>query len=97
MQSELTFEWDQDKAEVNLRKHAISFADAQAVFFDPLRTTVTDHRFDYGETRQLTFGMIDDTLYCVTFTERTNSIRIISARKANARERKRYGHRTIYH
>jgi uncharacterized protein len=97
MWSNLVFEWDSQKADSNLRKHGLSFRTAQIVFSDPLRTTITDDRNDYNETRQVTYGAIDDVLYCVTFTQRLSAIRIISARKANARERKRYGHRPIHH
>jgi uncharacterized protein len=99
MQTELSFEWDQDKAESNLRKHGILFEDAKFVFSDPNRTTVPDERFNYGEERFVAYGYIDNRLFTVVFTEDLISqvVRIISARKANARERKRYGYREIHH
>ena len=99
MQSDRTFEWDQTKAEVNLRKHGILFEDAKFVFSDLNRTTVSDDRLDYGEERLVTYGYIDNRLFTVVFTQDLTFqvIRIISARKANARERKRYGYREIHH
>lgn len=99
MQGELTFEWDQVKADINLRKHAISFEDAKFVFADPLRTTGPDDRFDYREERLVAYGYIDNRLFTVVFIQGLTSqvIPIISARKANARERKRYGYREIHH
>ena len=53
-----------------------------------------DDRFDYGETRYVAFGPIDDTLYCLVFTFRGTNVRAISLRKANRRENRRYGHET---
>ena len=99
MQVEFSFEWDQDKAASNLRKHGILFEVGVKVFLDKGRTTVPDDRFDYGEVRYNAFGYVDNRLYSVIFTKdlARNVVRIISARKANARERKRYGHREIHH
>ena len=99
MQDAFSFEWDQDKAESNLRKHGTSFTDAVFVFLDAKRTTVPDTRFDYGEERFVTYGFIDSRLFTVVFTQDLTFevIRLISARKANARERKRYGHRQVHH
>ena len=89
----MKFEWDHAKAEKNREKHGIRFEVAAKVFLDPERVTVPDRRFDYGEERFITLGRIDDRLYVVVFAEKamTATIRIISARKANARERRRYG------
>ncbi len=89
----MNFEWDQAKAETNIEKHGIRFEVAAKVFLDPDRKTAADLRFDYGEERFITVGRIDDRLYVVVFTENkvTATIRIISARKANARERRRHG------
>jgi uncharacterized protein len=99
MQDQFSFEWDQDKAASNLRKHGILFEVGAKVFLDDARTTILDDRIDYGELRQIAYGYVDNRLYSVVFTEdfSRNVIRIISARKANARERKRYGHREIHH
>jgi uncharacterized DUF497 family protein len=89
----MDFEWDELKAQGNITKHGISFENARLVFFDPERITLADTRFDYGEERFITFGRLKDRLCVVVFTkaEDAKTIRIISARKANLRERKRYG------
>jgi uncharacterized protein len=99
MSEHLSFEWDDDKAVSNLRKHGILFEDARFVFSDPNRTTVPDVRFNYGEDRFVTYGFIDNRLFTVVFAQNftLDVVRIISARKANFRERKRYGHREIHH
>jgi len=89
----MDFEWDNEKARINLAKHGISFEDARIVFYDPERLTLADMRFDYGEERFITFGRLKDRLCVVVYTMTKNNkgIRIISARKANHRERKNYG------
>jgi uncharacterized DUF497 family protein len=53
-----------------------------------------DDRFDYGETRYIAFGDIDDALYCFVFTFRGSKVRTISLRKASKRESRRYGRQT---
>ena len=84
------FEWDDAKAEANRRKHKISFRAASRVFDDPLVLIVHDVSEDYGEDRFLATGRVDDLLITVAYTERGDRIRIISARKANANERRAY-------
>ena len=84
------FEWDDAKAEANSRKHHISFREASRVFDDPLVLIVQDLSEDYGEERFLATGLVEDLLITVVYTERGDSIRIISARKANANERRTY-------
>jgi uncharacterized DUF497 family protein len=51
---------------------------------------IPDDRDDYGELREIGYAPVDGRLYCVVFTQRDNTFRIISLRKANAREVKRY-------
>jgi uncharacterized DUF497 family protein len=87
------FEWDEQKAERNQSKHSISFPFATRAFDDENRVTVIDHRYDYGETRYITLAKIDNRVYVVAFTIRSSNIRLISARKANKREVKRYENR----
>lgn len=89
----MNFEWDDVKASAHLVKHGICFEDARLVFYDLERITLADTRFDCGEERFITFGRIKDRLCVVVFTKTDDpqSIRIISARKANQRERNRYG------
>lgn len=84
------FEWDRAKAAANLRKHGVSFADALHVFADPFRLDEADSRADHGEVQRLTMGEIDGRLHVVAYTMPGNAVRLISARKANAREQERY-------
>jgi uncharacterized protein len=84
------FEWDDAKAEVNLRKHKISFRAASRVFDDPLVVIEQDLSEDYGEDRFLAIGLVADLLMAVAYTERGDRVRIISARKANAHEQRTY-------
>lgn len=86
----MTFEWDADKAASNLAKHGVSFPEAILVFDDPRRLTVVDTRHS-AEIRENTTGLIAGVLVVtVTHTDRTGTIRIISARPASRQERKRY-------
>ena len=87
-----SFEWDDDKAEANASKHGVTFNLAALVFGDPARITRTDERFDYDEERSITTGSIYGILHVVVHTDRGDSIRIISARRATRRERRAYGH-----
>ena len=86
----MEFEWDHAKDAVNRRKHGIAFTTATAVFLDPRRRTFEDTRYPYGETRWMTVVMIRGREYSVIYTVRGASIRIISARTSNARERTFY-------
>jgi uncharacterized DUF497 family protein len=86
----MRFEWDEDKNEGNIRRHGIDFADLPALFDSPLLTDL-DERMEYGEERWVTIGMLSNLAVVVVWTERAQeTIRIISARKANTYERKRY-------
>ena len=84
------FEWDEAKNRANLRKHGLDFADAEEMFrggflYEP------DTREDYGEKRWTGLGMIRGRIAHVVFVERgTETIRVISLRKASRRERKEY-------
>jgi hypothetical protein len=87
-------EWDEHKNLRNQRKHGISFEDAEEVFLDPLHVSLTERVVD-GEQRWQTVGMIEGGL--LLFVVHTSceddveeAIRIISARRADRRERKRY-------
>jgi hypothetical protein len=84
------FEWDDAKADANLRKHKISFRAASRVFDDPLVLMEQDFSEDYGEDRFLATGMVEGLLMTVAYTERDDCIRIISARKASSYERRAY-------
>jgi uncharacterized DUF497 family protein len=85
------FEWDRAKGEANLRKHGVSFEEAAGVFFDPLSVTIPDPDHSVGEGRFLTLGVSTvGRVLVVSHTERSNTLRIISARLASASERRRH-------
>ncbi len=89
----MEFEWDPKKAESNLRKHAIPFDYAVRIFLDNNRLERVDNRTDYGETRWITIGLVNDQEIAVSYTLRNETIRIISARKAERHERENYWNR----
>jgi uncharacterized protein len=84
------FEWDEDKARSNLKRHRISFEYATLVFEDKARVERPDLRIDYGEDRWLTIGLIDSFEVVVVYIMRGQNVRLISARKAKPDERKEY-------
>lgn len=86
----MEFEWDPTKAEANLRKHGVSFARASFVFNDSSRIEYFDSEDDHGEERWITIGLVHPYLLLVVFTMRNHKIRLISARKANRNEQRRY-------
>lgn len=87
----LPFEWDDDKAKKNKRKHGVSFEEASTVFGDALARTIHDPLHSEEEDRFVTLGESHRRrLLVVVFTERGDKIRIISARVATRRERKDY-------
>jgi uncharacterized DUF497 family protein len=86
----LRFEWDVHKARTNLAKHQVSFEEARTVFGDPLSLTVGDQERD-DEFRFVTIGLTETgRLVVVAHIERGHTIRIISARAAERREKKAY-------
>jgi len=96
----IVFEWDEEKARANLAEHGVSFEEARLVFFDQNSVSEIDERYDYGEERWQTIGMLDERcmlLYVAHTTSENGTvvIRIISARRANPKERRRYGNRKI--
>ncbi len=85
------FEWDPAKARGNLRSHRVSFEEAATVFGDPLALTYPDPDHSVSEQRFITAGSSSaNRVIIVAHTDRDDNIRIISARKATPRERKRY-------
>lgn len=85
------FEWDEGKNSTNQAKHGIRFEDILEVFDYPMLTKVDD-RFDYGEVRYIGIGKNQIAVFfTIVYTKREPKIRIISARKANKKERKLYG------
>jgi len=87
----MRFEWDPEKAEANQSKHSVGFDEAATVFYDPLAATFDDPEHSLEEPRFITVGYSTDRrLLLVSHTERGDTIRIISARQATPRERKRH-------
>ncbi len=86
----MRFEWDEEKNRINIRDHKIDFADVPPVFGGPMLVELDDRK-DYGEDRWGGIGFLGNVVIVVVFTERRrDTIRIVSARKANKYERKRY-------
>ena len=88
----MTFEWDGAKNRANRKKHGLDFADAHLVFAGPI-LTFEDLKQPYGESRYLTVGTLAGRMVIVAHTQRGDATRIVSMRKANARERARYQER----
>ncbi|MDR1859257.1 MAG: BrnT family toxin [Treponema sp.] len=88
----MRFTWDEKKNLVNVKKHKISFVQAAHVFSDPLRKELYDEKHSrHDEDRVIAIGMAVTRLIFVSFTEPdTETVHIISARKANERERRYY-------
>jgi uncharacterized protein len=87
----MEFEWNPDKADINLAKHAASFHEASTVFADALSVTFPDPDHSIGEERYVIIGMSESgRLLIVSHTDRENRIRIISARSANRQEKRFY-------
>jgi len=88
---ELTFEWDEEKAKANLRKHRVSFEEAKTIFNDPFLLTFPDPEHSISEQRYLNIGLSSKGRVLVLIhTERGETIRIISCRKATLSERRAY-------
>ena len=85
----MDFEWDEKKRKTSLAKHGVDFRSVPQLFGGPTIEIVDDRR-DYGETRINCLGEIEGRVYFVSTTWRGANRRIISARKANAREQKTY-------
>ncbi|MGL5835908.1 MAG: BrnT family toxin [Waterburya sp.] len=87
----MTFEWDANKAAINSSKHGISFEEAKTIFNDPLYVDFYDPDHSEDEERYLIVGQSNrGRLLIVSYTERKNSIRIISAREVTRTEREAY-------
>ena len=87
----LNFEWDEEKAKANLKKHAVSFDEATTVFMDYFSMTKSDPEHSVDEQRYIDIGISDEgNVLVVAYTERGTNIRIISCRKATHSERRFY-------
>ena len=84
------FEWDEEKDRANRAKHGIGFEEAISIFTSPI-LTAPDTRQDYGEERWISYGSLGPrVVLVVVHTRRRGRIRLISARKANVKERQAY-------
>ena len=87
----MKFEWDPQKAALNLRKHGVSFEDAASICGDPLAGTIPDPEHSTTEPRFITIGVTPaQRLLVVVHTDRAERMRIISARRAMRAETKKY-------
>ncbi len=87
IQYEAEYEWDEAKREENLRKHGVDFATMERFEWD---TAVVERSDRHGEIRFTGVGYMGDRLHQVVFTERGDTTRIISLRRAGVEERRRY-------
>jgi len=85
----MKFTWDEQKRKKTLSDRGLDFADAHKVFSGPV-FTFEDERFDYGETRLVSIGLLDDQVVVIVHTETAKEIRVISMRKGTANEQKIY-------
>jgi uncharacterized protein len=86
----MDFEFDPEKNKANLSKHGIDLQDAAWLFADASRLDLPDDREDHGEPRRVAVGEVLGRVWVVVYTVRGKVHRLISARKANEREQKRY-------
>ena len=86
----MNFEWDEAKNASNYAKHGIRFEEAVRIFTEPVVTSI-DTREDYGEVREISIGRLYNVV-CITVvhTDRDGVLRVISARRANRSERKKF-------
>jgi len=81
--------YDEAKRAANLAKHGLDFADAEAIFNHPV-ISMEDDRAAYGEQRINTIGFLNGQIVCMTYTERGDTLRVISLRKATQHEARYY-------
>ncbi len=85
------YEWDSSKAAQNLKKHRVSFEEAVTVLQDPLGSTFFDPDHSEDESRFITIGRSNRQRFLfVSHLDRGNRVRIVSARRVTARERRAY-------
>ena len=86
----MTFTWDEEKNQENIRRRGLDFADARQIFDAPMLTAL-DTREEYGEDRFVGIGFLKNFVVVVVYAEpEEDTIRIISLRKALKHERKRF-------
>ncbi len=85
------FEWNPEKEQSNVEKHGVDFTEAATVFGDPLELTIADPDHSVGEFRFLSMGFSSlNRILVVSYTEREERVRIVSARVASSKERRQY-------
>lgn len=92
----MKFEWDENKNAINKEKHKISFETAVYVFDDPYYIEMYDFEHSIDEDRYIAIGKVGDVLF-VVFTERKDTVRLISARLATNAERGLYYDQDIHY
>jgi hypothetical protein len=85
----MRFSWSERKRAINLKEHGLDFVDAARVF-EGLTFSYEDDRFDYGEQRFITLGLLAGVPVSIAHTETDDEIRVISFRKATSREARLY-------
>jgi Uncharacterized protein conserved in bacteria len=89
----MLFDWDPEKAAANLKRHDVSFDEASTVWNDYFNIELFDHDHSVEENRFLMIGeSAEQRLLIISFTERGNRVRIISARELTPKERREYEH-----
>jgi uncharacterized DUF497 family protein len=89
--TDLDFEWDDEKAAENLKKHKVDFEEAKTVFGDPFSITINDPAHSVSEQRFIDIGQsVKSKILVVSYTERGRKIRLISCLKAERSEREIY-------
>lgn len=89
----MDFEWNPQKADINSRKHGVSFEEASTVFGDTLSMTYPDPEYSVQEERYIIIGLSgENRILVISYAYRDEIIRIISARQATKRERNFYEH-----
>lgn len=91
----MEFEWNDEKSNDCFEYRGFDFTYAIRAFLDPDRIVSRDRRWDYGEDRYRLLGAIDGRVFVLVYTMRGSVIRVISARKANAKEVQEYEHDTL--
>lgn len=87
----IEFQWDQEKALQNVKKHGVSFEEAATAFYDTLSMTIRDTEHSMKENRFILLGLSNQgRLLVVAHTDRKNKVRLISARPATSKERKNH-------
>ena len=89
----MKLQWDEAKRRETLRVRRLDFADLVRLDWSGA-VDILDARMDYGEERRVATGYLDGRLVVVAYTLRGDTVRVISMRKANAREQRRYAERT---